>query len=82
MNNPHLTFSISDDNELVIRHHRDPSKNRVFQMELPLSELEARGFDGAVKAIGILTLDLLSMWYPDQFAEFSILKPPETALPD
>jgi len=50
-------------------------------MEVPLSELESRGFDGAVDAIGVLTLDLLSMWYPKEFAEFSVLKPPAVKLP-
>ena len=82
MENPFLAFSVDSQNQLVIRHHRDPQKGRFFQMEIPLTDLQEKGLDDAAKAIGILTLDLLAMWYPQQFSEFSVLKPPSAEIPN
>lgn len=82
MDNPFVSFSLSEQNQLVIKHHRDPRKNNVFTMEIPLEQLASKGFDSAATAIGMVTLGLLSKWYKQQFKEFSVLKPPEDTVPD
>lgn len=75
MHYPYLAFCVDREGNLVITHQRDPTRKRPLEMEIPLAELAERGLDGAANSIGLLALSLLSMWYPEQFAEHPILKP-------
>lgn len=68
MHYPFVSFCINKSGELVISHQRDPQRTDPLEMEIPLVELDAKGFDEAARAIGTVTLELLSKWYPNQFA--------------
>jgi hypothetical protein len=75
MRYPFVSFGVNKSGELVISHQRDPQRTDPLEMQIPLAELEAKGFDDAARAIGTVTLELLSKWYPDQFAGHAGLQP-------
>lgn len=81
MHYPFVAFCINKDGELVISHQRDPARKDPLEMEIPLAELDEKGFDGAATAIGTLALRLLSHWYPQQFEAFSALTPAASQAP-
>ena len=74
MHHPYLAFCINDSGELVVSHQRDPLRKDPLEMELPLTELQENGRDNAARAIGELTLRLLELWYPNEFAAYPGLK--------
>jgi hypothetical protein len=75
MHYPFVSLCVNETGELVITHKRDPKSTDPLEMEIPLAELQDKGFDEASRAIGAVTLGLLSKWYPTQFAKFDGLKP-------
>ena len=76
MHYPFVAFCINEDGQLVISHQRDPTRTDPLEMEIPLSELAQKGFDGAARSIGEVALGLLSVWYPAHFNEHGELIPP------
>jgi hypothetical protein len=74
MHHPYLAFCINQSGELVISHQRDADRKHPLEMELSLAELAGNGRDNAARSIGDLTLALLENWYPEQFAEYPVLK--------
>jgi hypothetical protein len=75
MNYPFISFCINEVGELVITHKRDPQRTDPLEMEIPLAQLQEKGFDEASRAIGAVALGVLSKWYPNHFANFDRLKP-------
>ncbi len=76
MHHPFVAFCINEEGQLVISHQRDPKRTDPLEMEISLSELEEKGFDGAARLIGEVALGLLSRWYPAHFEEHGALIPP------
>lgn len=76
----HIVIGISDNGQRVVVQPVHPFLSDMVQ-EIPLADLEQRGYDGAVRMLGVGILETLRVIHADTLTRYPGLLPPPADSP-